>query len=224
MAITSLRKGEHDLDDLDRLASCGRPVPWVQVALLDDDGNAVPRRRARRDLRARPAGDGGLLEEARGDRRGASGRLAAHRRRRPRGRGRLPHIVDRKKDMIVTGGFNVFPREVEDVIATHPAVAQVGGHRRARREVGRGGQGGRRAPPRRRRRGRRARRPGEGRARAPVQAPKSVDFVDAIPLTALGKPDKKALRAQYWPAAAARSAEAQPNRRWCDRSPAWSIA
>ena len=37
-------------------------------------------------------------------------------------------IVDRKKDMIVSGGFNVFPREVEDVIATH-------------RRRGRGGSG-----------------------------------------------------------------------------------
>ena len=34
-------------------------------------------------------------------------------------------IVDRTKDMIVTGGFNVFPREVEDVVAEHPSVAQV---------------------------------------------------------------------------------------------------
>jgi fatty-acyl-CoA synthase len=31
-----------------------------------------------------------------------------------------------------------------------------------------------------------------------VAAPKSVDFVDAIPLSPLGKPDKKALRARYW--------------------------
>ena len=36
------------------------------------------------------------------------------------------YIVDRTKDMIVTGGFNVFPREVEDVVAEHPGVAQVG--------------------------------------------------------------------------------------------------
>jgi fatty-acyl-CoA synthase len=36
------------------------------------------------------------------------------------------YIVDRTKDMIVSGGFNVFPREVEDVVAEHPAVAQVG--------------------------------------------------------------------------------------------------
>ena len=35
-------------------------------------------------------------------------------------------------------------------------------------------------------------------AKGSVQAPKSVDFTDAIPLSALGKPDKKALRARYW--------------------------
>ena len=67
----------------------------------------------------------GYSEQAGADRGGARARLAAHRRRRPRGRGGLPHIVDRKKDMIITGGFNVFPREVEDVIAAHPCVAAV---------------------------------------------------------------------------------------------------
>jgi long-chain acyl-CoA synthetase len=34
-------------------------------------------------------------------------------------------IVDRKKDMIIRGGFNVYPREVEEVLARHPAIAQV---------------------------------------------------------------------------------------------------
>ncbi len=34
-------------------------------------------------------------------------------------------IVDRKKDMVLRGGFNVYPREVEEVLARHPAVAQV---------------------------------------------------------------------------------------------------
>lgn len=33
------------------------------------------------------------------------------------------YIVDRKKDMILTGGFNVYPAEIERVLATHPAVA-----------------------------------------------------------------------------------------------------
>jgi fatty-acyl-CoA synthase len=35
-------------------------------------------------------------------------------------------------------------------------------------------------------------------AKGSVQAPKSIDFVDAIPLTPVGKPDKKTVRAQYW--------------------------
>ena len=33
-------------------------------------------------------------------------------------------IVDRKKDLIIRGGYNVYPREVEDVLYTHPAVAE----------------------------------------------------------------------------------------------------
>jgi acyl-CoA synthetase (AMP-forming)/AMP-acid ligase II len=50
------------------------------------------------------------------------------------------YIVDRAKDMIIRGGFNVYPREVEEVILTHPAislVAVVG----CRREPRRGDQG-----------------------------------------------------------------------------------
>ena len=34
------------------------------------------------------------------------------------------HIVDRKKDVIITGAFNVYPKEVETVLYRHPAVAQ----------------------------------------------------------------------------------------------------
>jgi fatty-acyl-CoA synthase len=107
------------------------------------------------------------------------------------------YIVDRKKDMIVSGGFNVFPREVEDVIATHPSVAQVAvigvpddTWGEAVKAV---------VVPR----------PGETidtnelvalvkQAKGSVQAPKSVDVVEVIPCSPLGKPDKKALRQQYW--------------------------
>jgi long-chain acyl-CoA synthetase len=35
------------------------------------------------------------------------------------------YIVDRKKDLIIVGGLNVYPREVEDILAAHPAVAEV---------------------------------------------------------------------------------------------------
>jgi len=34
------------------------------------------------------------------------------------------YIVDRKKEMIITGGFNVFPREIEEVLYAHPAVLE----------------------------------------------------------------------------------------------------
>ena len=36
------------------------------------------------------------------------------------------YLVDRAKDLIIVSGFNVYPAEVEDVIAQHPAVAEVG--------------------------------------------------------------------------------------------------
>ena len=59
------------------------------------------------------------------------------------------YVVDRKKDMIIRGGFNVYPRELEEVLLTHPAVslaAVVGVPHHSPR---RGGQGVRRPRPRR---------------------------------------------------------------------------
>ena len=41
MVITHLKKGEHDLSQPERLSSCGRPVPWMHVALLDEDSQPV---------------------------------------------------------------------------------------------------------------------------------------------------------------------------------------
>ena len=35
------------------------------------------------------------------------------------------YIEDRKKDMIIAGGYNIYPREVEEVLMTHPAVVEV---------------------------------------------------------------------------------------------------
>ena len=48
-------------------------------------------------------------------------------------------IVDRAKDMVITGGFNVYSTEVEQALMEHPAVAGLRRGRAARREVGRAG-------------------------------------------------------------------------------------
>jgi acyl-CoA synthetase (AMP-forming)/AMP-acid ligase II len=57
---------------------------------------------------------------------GSAGRGAARVRggvRRP-GAGGIRPVVDRKKDLIIRGGYNVYPREIEEVLYEHPAVAE----------------------------------------------------------------------------------------------------
>jgi fatty-acyl-CoA synthase len=106
-------------------------------------------------------------------------------------------VIDRKKDMIISGGFNVYPREVEEVISSHDAVAMVSvvgvPHPRWGEEV--------RAVV--------VAKPGRSvdpdelismvkTRKGSLYAPKSVEFVHEMPLTAVGKIDKKKLRAAYW--------------------------
>jgi fatty-acyl-CoA synthase len=201
MSITYLAKADHDEK---RLASCGRPTLFARCALLGEDGTPVPQGEPgeicvsgplvtagywnRPEATAETFRDGWLHtgDMAREDEDG------------------FWFIVDRVKDMIVTGGFNVFPREVEDVVAEHSAIAQVS-------VIGTPDE-----------------RWGEAvtavvvlRPDAPhddtaiatmtseiqaavkerkgsVQSPKQVFVVDSLPMTALGKPDKKALRAKFW--------------------------
>jgi fatty-acyl-CoA synthase len=196
MTITVLRKHEHDVNDLRRLASCGRPVPWLRVELLDSS------------LRPVPDGEPGeicvqgpLVMDAYRDNpeltaetlRGGwlhTGDVAV------RDPGGFLRIVDRTKDMIVSGGFNIYPRELEDIIGEHRAVAQVAvigvphpkwGEAVKALVVLRAGE---------------TVQPEELMAmvsarKGSFQAPKLVEFIPAIPQTAVGKPDKKALRAEY---------------------------
>ena len=148
MVITHLKKADHDLSKPERLASCGRPVPWMHVALLDDDNQPVGAGRVGRDLRARAARDGRLQGSAGRDRRGAVGRLAPHRRRRPLRRRGLPlhrrphqgHGDHRRLQRVPPrGGRRHQPA---------PGGQHRDGDRRARPEVGRGGQGRRGAAAR----------------------------------------------------------------------------
>ena len=105
-------------------------------------------------------------------------------------------ISDRKKDVIITGGENVSSIEVEDVLFSHPAVAEVAvigvptrsGARPSRRWCAGRGRGGHRG---------RADRLVQGEA-AGYKAPTSIEFRDELPRTATGKLQKFKLREQYW--------------------------
>jgi long-chain acyl-CoA synthetase len=108
-----------------RLASAGREYPGVQIRIVGDNDNILGPGEigevvTRSDLvmrgywnqpdKTEEALKGGWLHT------GDIGYMDEE--------GYL-YLVDRKHDKIITGGLNVFPREVEEVISTHPAVAQV---------------------------------------------------------------------------------------------------
>lgn len=107
------------------------------------------------------------------------------------------HIVDRKKEMLVSGGFNVYPREVESVLAQHPAVYEacvIGvpdahwGEAVKAVVVLRDGQS--------------ADAQAlmdfcEGRM-AGFKRPRSIDFVTALPRNSNGKLSRKDVREPYW--------------------------
>ena len=110
--------------DGSRVGSVGLPVPGCEVTIQDEKGQVLP---AGQDgeICVRSPGvmtgywhsedasalAGGWLHT------GDIGHLDAD--------GYL-YVVDRKKDLILRGGFNVFPRDIEDVLIAHPAVAQAG--------------------------------------------------------------------------------------------------
>jgi long-chain acyl-CoA synthetase len=105
--------------------SIGTPIAGVEMRLVDDDGVDVP-----------PGAVGEIAIRGHNVMKGYWGQPEATRAASPDGwfrTGDLARcdedgyffIVDRKKDLILRGGFNVYPREVEEVLHEHPAVAQV---------------------------------------------------------------------------------------------------
>ncbi|MDB6001733.1 MAG: fatty-acid--CoA ligase [Rhizobacter sp.] len=119
MVITCLKPEDHD-----RIGSCGRPFTTVEVAVFDDDDQPLP------------AGGVGEIV-CRGT------QLMSHYWGRPEATakafrngwlhtgdvGRMDedgffYILDRKNDMLISGGYNVYPREVEDVLAAYEGVIE----------------------------------------------------------------------------------------------------
>jgi fatty-acyl-CoA synthase len=195
---TVLRKDEHDpVHRSELLSSCGRPVPGTEIELLDDTGHPVEDGTVgelcmqagfvmdeywkQPELTAETLRDGWLH----------TGDLAV---RDDRG---FLHLVDRQKDLIISGAFNIYPREIEEVLTEQPdvsAAAVIGvpdekwGEAVTAFVVARPGADLDTERLRlvvRRRKG-------------AHQAPKQIHVVDSLPVTSVGKIDKRALRAAYW--------------------------
>jgi fatty-acyl-CoA synthase len=191
---TVLRPAEHTPT---RLSSCGRPLAGARVEIHDDDNRPVPVGAVGEICMQGPFVMDGYWNEpeltAEALRNGwlHTGDLAVAD---PEG---FITIVGRKKDMVVSGGFNVFPREIEDVLVDHPQVAQaavvgipdpdwgevvlalivlVDGGSVSTDEL---------LSLVRQRKG-------------SLHVPKVIEVVATLPLTPLGKVDKKAIRAEYW--------------------------
>jgi acyl-CoA synthetase (AMP-forming)/AMP-acid ligase II len=200
-SISYLPPSEHFVDGRiasdERLSSVGRPNPLVRVEIMNDANQILPKGETgeicvRGDLvmkgyykapdkTAETVVNGWLHT-------GDVGHIDAE--------GYL-HITDRKKDMIISGGFNVYPSEVEQVIWSHPAVQdcavigvpdeQWGEAVKAVVELNAGQLAS-----------------AEEIIKlckdklGSVKAPKSVDFVASLPRSPVGKVLKKDLRAQYW--------------------------
>ena len=115
------------LDQPEFTGSIGLPLPSTEVCIRDDDGNEVgfdtPGELCVRGPQVmqgywgRPDATAEVISEDGWLRTGDMATIDEE--------GYL-RIVDRKKDMIIVSGFNVYPNEIEDVVALHPGVLEVG--------------------------------------------------------------------------------------------------
>ena len=186
----------------ERAGSVGLPVPGTEVRILDDSDRGVPAGEVGEICARSPSVMLGYWRSG-----GRDPQLTAEALRdgwlHTGDLGYLDEdgylfIVDRKKDLIIRGGFNVYPRDIEDALLEHPAIESAG-------VVGRPDQVS----------GEEvvafvSLRPGAeitpeqlvawGRERiGGYKYPREVHIVDAVPLTNVGKVDRKALRTQLAP-------------------------
>ena len=113
-----------------KLGSIGLPLPDTDIKIVDVETGTTrdAARRAGRAVHLRTAGDEGLLESSPRKpptslRRDDDGRIWFHTGDvATMDEDGYTYIVQRKKDMIIVDGFNVYPSEVEGVLYTHPAV------------------------------------------------------------------------------------------------------
>lgn len=105
--------------------SVGKPAPFNQIKILDDDGNSCATNQV-----GEICGKGPLVMPGYHNRPDLTQKAFHGKWLRSGDLGYLDqdgylYLVDRKKDMIISGGVNVYPRDIEEVVIRHPAVDEV---------------------------------------------------------------------------------------------------
>jgi len=201
MALSALSKEAHVVSDPERerqiFSSAGRPTLHTQIKLIDEKGSIVKQGESGEVVvRCSNIMEGYYKNPQATSETIIDGWLHTGDIARQDEEGFL-YIVDRKKDMIVSGGFNIFPREIEDVLFEYPGIkgaAVIGVPNEKWGEEVKALvmlQDGITATEEeiivfvKERKG-------------SLMAPKTIEFRAKIPLTNLGKIDKKKIRAEYW--------------------------
>lgn len=106
------------------MRSVGRATPMCRVTIRDEQGREPPAREI-----GEIAADGSPMSGIWNDPEATAARFLPDGSILTRDMGYMDedgfvYLVDRKDDMIVSGGYNLWPTEIEEVIASHPAVAE----------------------------------------------------------------------------------------------------
>ena len=114
----------------DKLHTVGRPAPGHDIRLIDDEGREVPRGEPGEVVGHSPAIMLGYHNQPEKTREAEWYDASGRRFIRTGDIGRFDEdgfliLMDRKKDMIISGGFNIYPSDIEAVARGHPAVADV---------------------------------------------------------------------------------------------------
>ncbi len=185
-------------DQLRKPGSCGLPAPGVDIRLFDEEGHEVTAPGEPGELYVRSASMFETYHKAdeayEGDRRGDYHTVGDIAYRDEEG---YFYICDRKKDMIISGGMNIYPAEIEAALEEHPDVYEVAVFGIPSEEWGEAVHAvivtrpGAKLDP--------AAVTDFARARlAGYKVPRSVSFIDELPRTGSGKVLKRQLREPYW--------------------------
>jgi fatty-acyl-CoA synthase len=126
LSIAVLTKSDHVGPNADQLlGACGQPAIDAEIRLIDDDGHDVSGGEPGQLILRAPFAMAGYLDapELNAQTLLPGGWLATRDVATRDDRG-FYYLVDRTSDMIISGGYNVYPREVEDALLSHPGVAE----------------------------------------------------------------------------------------------------